>query len=123
MPEVEADTIQITLDGEPRYVSKDELETVTPVKMDRRGGKKYEYRYGFHEAIVDEVDSVSIPQVEIEHADEGMWWQYGDKVPVIITEDEVFVHVEDSGTEAQRQAYYALSYMESQGLVTGWRKI
>lgn len=100
-----------------------EFRKVEPVKHDSRKGRD-STRYDHGAIHVGELDSieVSIKNVRACVEDGGIWWVYGDKQPIYITVDGVYADENGDRTEAERQAYYALSYLADRGLVSRWSK-
>lgn len=96
---------------------------LTPTKHDPRAGRK-DYEYRFKEVHMDEVDldSIRLDKAVLRWLieDESIVWKYSDKPPVIVNRRSV--EGKDGTLEENRQAYYALSVLESKGWVSGWRR-
>lgn len=67
-------------------------------------------------------DNSSIVRTTKEGVD-GIIYQYRNKPPVFIAEKRVFGFEKENRKKAERQAYFALSMMDSRGCVSGWRKL
>jgi hypothetical protein len=104
-----------------------------PVKVDNRDGRN-NIRYSFSRVHFDRAHDleVDIGKVDTWFFDDlpedstgvtkMLVWKYGEKDPVFITQDGVYVR-EGTGKEmAYRQAYYALNYLDGEAMVSGWTK-
>lgn len=99
--------------------SKMERERVDPVH--HRIDDSHDYSFG--SVAVDEVDldEIDTDNVTVEREEEGIVWQYGDKPEVLIKEDGVYSDSQNR-KEAERQAYFALSILDSKGYVSLFRR-
>lgn len=102
--------------GEERLVTP-----VEPVKHDYRKGRK-NVRYTYNKIHHAELESVAIQKVSLYPSLEGTWWHYEKKTPILLTDGQVYRPESAEQEDAERQAYYALSYMDSQGLVDRFKK-
>lgn len=104
----------------------DNAVEIKPLKVDDRENRS-DYRYDFDEIHIDDIepDNVGIEKVRFEEAKtfDGYIWLYADKPIVFLTRESVYCKEGQEGPEARRQAYYALSVLESMGCVTGWRRL
>lgn len=109
-----------TAPGKQEYTQE-----VQPVNYKQTRGEEYVDRYTFGEVHFDFdpsdvfADSADARVV----ANDAVRYQYGDKTPVMITPDSVHAPDGADRKEAEKQAYFALSYLKSAGYVTGWRKL
>jgi hypothetical protein len=81
--------------------------------------------YRFDAVAVDDIetDEISVKNVELERMPDGdIMWQYGNKIPVRVREDGVYVKEDKVSDEARKQAYFALSILDDHGYVLGFRK-
>lgn len=103
----------------------DERVSLTPIKRYQSDGDEYEYRYRCGSVHLDDLDEdVECDwDAEVELTDEGLWWRYEGKPDVLVTEDGAECEKGVSITDAEHQAYFALSWLEEQGLVSGFKKV
>jgi len=106
---------------------------VQPVKIDDRSGRN-NVRFSFNQVHFERANSldVDIPEVDTFYYPDPpvgssdieniLVWKYGDKAPVYITGGRVYVAEGVQKGEAQRQAYYALNYLEGEAMVSGWTR-
>jgi len=98
---------------------------VDPVNHKKTRGEKYADRYTFGEVHFefdpDDVFAVNAHARIV--AKDAVRYQYDDKPAVIVTPDSVYTLEGTSREDAEKQAYFALSYLESAGYVTGWKKV
>ena len=102
-----------------------EFTEVVPYKRYDRDGKTYETRYNFTKVHLDEIDLDMIHDVNnvgVNWVDDGLYWRYAGKPPVIIREDGIFAPKDSNVNEAERQAYFALSILDDKGMVSGFQK-
>lgn len=109
-----------------------ELVKVKPVNKRVVDGNAYEDRYIHEEVDVPDVEEFReeienrnpSSGVEIEEVDGGVRYRYGEKVPVIVTEEGAFTdEVKAETDEARKQAYHVLSMLADAGYVSKWRSI
>lgn len=104
----------------------DKYISVRPVDYIVTEDTQYKYRYSFSEVHVDgyEADGdIAPPGAKFEEVEPGLYYRYGNKVPVIVTKDDVYaMNTQHNNVGMRRQAFFALSVLESEGLVSGWRK-
>lgn len=90
-------------------------------------GKTYSYRILFDRIHIDEVepDEIHIDGVEVHRRDkdDGILWEYLEKVGVLITEDKIFRWHGQNKRAAQKTAYFALKTLENKGWVSGYQKL
>lgn len=102
----------------------DFTDRVDPVNYKETRGEIYKDEFMFgevhHEFDPDNVfpDSVLFNRID----DESFIYQYVGKVPVMVTRTEVGTVPAGDVEEAEQQAYFVLSMLESEGYVTGWKK-
>lgn len=96
-----------------------ELSVVEPAQIDSRRSKgRYPYKHG--RIHWEELEEVHLDAVEIKRVEDGVWWKYDGKEPVLITDRDVMKIDESLESEAEKQAFHALQYMDKQGLVEYW---
>lgn len=93
-----------------------------PVKWDDRDGRSTRKNFRFGSTHVGSLDTFtcSIGDVETEVREDTLVWKYHGKCPVIIMDERVLTPKACNRKERERQTYYALSYLDSKGLVSGW---
>lgn len=94
-----------------------EMDRLTPTNSVYDGSKLVAtYTYRAHgEIAIDEFDGeVSIDGVEVQSTDDGLRWQYKDRTPVYVRCDGVYGM--DDTHETRAQAYFALSYLDQEGI-------
>ena len=106
---------------------------VQPVKVDKREGRsnvRFSFR-GVHfdrmgelEVDIPEVDTwyFQDPPVGSSDVEDILVWKYGDKPPVYITPQQVYVEEGTDKLSAKRQSYYAINYLDGEAMVSGWTK-
>jgi len=110
-------TKQQTLDMELEDVET--LEQVEPISKVKTGGAEYVYKYRCVSVAVDEIGGeIDVEGVELRYDEErnGWWWQYGDKVPVLLLRSGAYKRYHDKKLNAKEQAYFALSHLDELGL-------
>jgi len=100
----------------------DAFVEVVPTNRVRGETSVHEYEYTFTEAHVDEVERLDPDGVNIQRVEGGLRWQYEGEVPVWVESFGVFARKNDDITQAEEQAYYAVSILASNGYVTRWRQ-
>lgn len=97
-------------------------EEARPINKRTVDGKTYTYKYRFGSVDLEAVDEDMIPgNVEMEHLGDCIRWRYGDRVPVYIREEKVTYQEESDQGDADNQAYFALSILSDEGVVSGFR--
>jgi hypothetical protein len=98
---------------------------VDPVNHKETRGETYTDRYTFGEVHFEfDPDKVFADNAHARIvAKDAVRYQYDDKPAVINTPDSVHTLEGTPRKDAEKQAYFALSYLESAGYVTGWKKV
>lgn len=101
-----------------------ELKEVTPVNYLEKGDEVYDYKYTFTEVHHDELETpVEMGgRLYVDSPGEGVWSIYSGRAPILVKEDGAYTPKGEQLKMAQNQAYYALSIMASDGLVSNWGK-
>lgn len=96
------------------------------VKEDSREGRQ-DYRYSFDYIALEDlkIERIGVDaDVSWRKEDEELLWKYPGKPEIVVTVNAVYPSGDGDVTiEHKRQAYYAVSVLESLGLVSGWRRI
>lgn len=96
----------------------DDLVEINPVNKIPKDGTTYEYEYTYSKVYIDDIpEDIESPVSGSEFwwEDGILWYQYEYKSPIAITEDRVMTLEEESVSEAEEQAYYALSILAGNG--------
>lgn len=103
----------------------EDMVEIVVVKQYETNDKRYKYRYKFTKAHADEVTEEDLEDAWGDaHVDEdGLWWRFEDKPEVLVTEEKVYAHKGDSIRDAEHQSYFALSWLDEKGYVTGFDKL
>lgn len=99
---------------------------VEPIKHDnRRKSYRYDFTKAYPEEFDDEVGEVNIAKVTWGGTDgwPGYKWEYEGKPPVYISEHGVYADKDSDRYEAERQAYYAISYLDNAGYIKGFKRL
>lgn len=95
-----------------------------PINERTVDGTTYRYEYSFKGVDVGAIDEDMAPNnVDMEHQGDCVRWQYGDRCPVFIYEDKVTYPSEYQEKVADNQAYFALSILADEGMVSGFSKV
>jgi len=105
--------------------SGEELIKVDPVDKRKSDGDTYKYRYSFNRVHLDNLtdDDFKSQDAEVEVYDDHLVWSYPGKPAVLITEDGCFGSPVNGRNVLQKQAYFALSILDSMGNVSSWKKV
>lgn len=108
-------------------IDRGDLERVTPVNKVYNGNDTYSYRYSFDKVHLDDLrgrlgNVLGGVDAEYKFVDGGLYYKYDGMPAVYIEEFEVFAIDKRKKTKAKEQAYYVLSILESEGLVSGFKK-
>lgn len=104
-------------------MSETGLKDVRPINTRTVDGKKLRERYSY--GIIDTVnvpEDFSQKNVDIEVGEKNIRWEYDGKCPILITPEGVKAKEDAPITEAQNQAYFALSILADEGYVSHWSK-
>lgn len=98
-------------------------EVVEPVKRRRTRGEMYEdtFTYGAVH-IEDGVEECFPDDAHVVVDGDRLYYQYPNKAPVMVTDEGVHKQDRSSVAAAQRQAFFVLSMMDSEGYVSNWSK-
>lgn len=105
-----------------------DLKQVTPVNHVETQGQYYKYEYTFDGVDVEQAaEELSAQNAEIgsrtlEDIGDVVTYQYKSRPKVFISEDTCYVTEGVSAREGENQAYFALSIMDREGLVSRLRK-
>jgi hypothetical protein len=108
-------------------INTEELKEVRPVNKVYNGDNVHSYPHTFDKVHIEDLEGklegiFSDIDCEFKLVDGGLYYKYGNKEPVYITEDRAYSLEESNTVEARRQAYYVLSILDSDAMVTGFRK-
>jgi len=97
--------------------------TVTPVKRRETRGDEYEDEFSYSKVHLDggAVDALSDRAHIFDHGD-VIFYKYGEKPPVMITEEGVHEHELYNTKDTEEQAFFVLSMLASEGYVSNWSK-
>ena len=99
-------------------------DRVSPVNHKRQVGGHYEDEYQYREVIHDfDPDTVFPDKAEVVKRDGMFFYRWPGEKPVVVVGDEVYHQGESDTERMEKQAYHCLSMLESEGYVTGWRKL
>jgi len=109
----------------PGGMEASELQEVTPAKWDTRDSRRTRTEFEFNCTYVYELNEYdcSIPQVSTDISGNFLVWEYEGKCPVVITRERVLGPSSAPRKERERQAFFSLSRLDSDGLVSRWRKV
>ncbi len=101
----------------------EDLRQVNPVHWFHKNTGQYEQEYSFSAIHVDAIDLPMTSGGRMYFEDSiGVWSVYKNKPPVLLKDDRVLAHVDADRGEAERQAYFALSILAKDGLVSNFTK-
>lgn len=101
----------------------EDMRQVTPVHRFNRGKGQYEKEYSFSAVHVEAMDlPAKLDGREYFEGSMGVWSTYKNQPPVLIKDDRVLAHKNANEVEAERQAYFALSILAGDGLVSNFTK-
>lgn len=108
-------------------IDTDELKEVRPVNKVFGSDDVHSYPHKFDKVHIDDLegkleDIFGGVNAEFELVDGGLYYKYGQKCPVYVTDNGVYALQESSTQEARRQAFYVLSILDSNAMVTGFRQ-
>lgn len=104
-------------------MTKEGIKEVEPVNTRRVDGTTLTEHYNFGRVAVEDVpEDFSQKNVSIQVGKSKIRWEYSGKCPILITETGVKAKSEAPLTEAQNQAYFALSILAEEGYVSHWEK-
>jgi len=97
---------------------------VRPVHRKVTRGEEYTDRYTFGEVKFgfhpEDVLAFDADKEMVE--DDVLMYQYKDSVPLKVVSDGAYRRPDDNEQDAQNQAYFVLSQLDSAGYVTNWHK-
>jgi len=98
-------------------------DTVTPVKRRETRGEEYEDEFTYSRVYLDEgvVDALSDRAHIFDHGD-VIFYKYGGKPPVMITQEGVHEHELYNTKDTEEQAFFVMSMLASEGYVGNWSK-
>jgi len=98
--------------------------TAKPIQRRQTRGNTYETTFRYTQVYMDfNPDSVFVDDAEtVQHGDR-VFYKYGDKPPVMVTEDGAHAHEDCTKREAQQQAFFVLSQLAEYGHVGKWTKV
>ena len=98
-------------------------DTVTPVKSRETRGKVYEDTFTHGDVHIEDgcLDALS-EKAEKGRQGDRVFYKYGTKPPVMVTEEGVHRHGGSPVQEVREQAYFVLSMLAAEGYVSNWRK-
>lgn len=100
-----------------------ESKKVKPVNTREVNGSVVADRYEYGKVFISEVPSdFNQKGVDFKKGSNYIRWQYRNKCPILIGEDEVLAKKGADTTEAQNQAYFALSILSDGGYVSRFQK-
>jgi hypothetical protein len=96
-----------------------------PVQRRRdNSGKMHTQAYRYDRVAIEDIDSLNLPDgCKAAIKGEGVYYQYRDEPPILICEKGAKKHVDHPLKRSQKQAYHALSILDSKGLVVNWRQV
>jgi len=106
--------------GDKEIIVKDyRMVGVEPKHYKERRNNSYVDEYSFAKAHIDDMDvDWFCDGVYTCRSDLGLWYMYESNDPILITEDRIYRSIETDAQQAERDAYFALSQMDSNGCVT-----
>jgi len=98
-------------------------EVVKPIQRRRTRGNTYETEFRYRRVYLDFDDGVVfVDNADTVKHDGAVFYQYGDKDPIMVTEDGAHAHKSSTKRDAQEQAFFVLSQMAEHGHVGQWKK-
>lgn len=97
--------------------------TTTPVKRREVRGTVYEDEFTYV-AVHNDFDAGKVfpDKVHWEWRGDALFYQYPGKCPVMLRDGSVWRSETADRKEAQEQAFFILSMLDSGGFVSGWKK-
>ena len=97
--------------------------TTTPVKRRKVRDTMYADEFTYSAVHMDfDADKVFPEQAQHERRGDALFYQYPGKCPVMVRGGNVWRSETADRKEAQNQAFFVLSMLDSGGFVSGWRK-
>lgn len=105
-------------------MSEQKLKDVRPINTRTVDGRTLKERYKFGAIFISDIPrDFSQKNVDFKKGRDKIRWQYSGKCPILITAEGVKAKESSSTTEAQNQAYFALSILADDGYVSHWEKV
>lgn len=102
----------------------EDCKEVQPVNTKRQDGETYRDKYTFGSVFIDEIpEDFNQKGVDFENGINRVRWEYSGKCPILICRDRVLAKENAPTEEAQNQAYFALSILADEGMVSGFSKV
>lgn len=102
----------------------EEWISVDPIHTDRRGGRTTR-EYTYNRAYPSDVpEDLNVPNdVELSKPqDDVVLYSYPGKPDILITQDGPLAKKGEVRDETRKQAYFAMSILDSNGYVGGWKQ-
>lgn len=99
-------------------------DTVKPVQRRRTRGDTYETAFRYTQVYMDfDPETVFVDDAEVRQTEQAVFYKYGDKDPIMVTEDGAHAHEDSVTKDAQEQAFFVLSQLAEHGHVGSWTKV
>lgn len=101
----------------------EDLVEIDPVHRIQNATGTYEQEYNYSAIHFDGLDlPTEISNRKYFSGDGGVWSTYKNKPPILLTEHGLYVHESAERKGAENQAYFALSILAGEGLVSNFTK-
>lgn len=108
-------------------VGGEEWHRVRPIDHIESGGRSRDRPFGFTRAFPSDIPNTELdvpPNAGYEMVDGNVArYQYGNRVPIVVTANGPYSRPTVSKKDAEKQAYFAMSILDEHGLVSGWRRV